>query len=320
MIMVLLFVVLLLVFAVITTPNKSILEMLSGRSPVLRIPNLINILNAMAVTAFLTQGVSMLMISGRLDLSTGANGTLCGMLLAAVLRDGMPLVPALLITLAVGAFIGLINAALVNELKMAPFIATLATSSIVMGFVYLIANKKSITIGNPVLTEFGKHMLFGYLPVSALVSFFFMIIMGIILHKTKFGRQVYLVGGNPQASMLAGINPRRMSYILFIICGLFSSMAGITLVSRLQSASMDGVSAQRFMGITAAVLGGISFGGGSGGMAGAFVGLLVLNTFNNGMTVVGFSPYWRTVASGMLLVLALMLDFLQKKRSEKTIA
>lgn len=306
--MLLMFALLLVVFAVLS----------DGTS--IKTRNLMNILSSMAISAFLTTGVAMLMISGRLDLSTGANGTLCGMFLAYILRAGMPLVPALVVVLGVGALIGFVNAAMVNELKIAPFIATLASSSVATGFVYLIANKKSIDIVNPVLKAFGKHMIFGYIPVSSLVAFSLMVIVGIILHKTQFGRQIYLVGGNAQAAMLSGVNPRRMSYALFVICGLFSSAAGITFVSRMQAANIQGLVAQRFQGITAAVLGGISFGGGTGGMAGAFVGLLVLNTFSNGMTVMGVSPYWQNVASGLLLIFALTLDFLQKRQSMKTVA
>ena len=282
--------------------------------------NLMNILNAMAISAFLTEGLSLLMISGRLDLSTGANGTLCGMFLAATLRAGLPLVPALIFTLLLGALIGFINAVIVNEMNVAPFIGTLATSSIVTGFVYLIANNKSIDIMDKFLRGYGKTMLFKYVPVAALFAFVLMVIIGVILHQTKFGRKIYLVGGNPQAAMLAGINPKRMSYILFTNCGLFSALAGITLVSRLQAATIQGLVSQRFQGITAAVLGGISIGGGSGGMAGAFFGLLVLNTFNNGMTVIAINPYWQNVASGLLLVFALTLDYFYKKQKLKTVA
>jgi len=303
--MILLFVVLLAVFAILSD------------GIILRTRNLMNILSAMAVTTLLTTGVAMLMISGKLDLSTGANGTLCGMMVAFLLREGVPLVPALLAAIAMGAFVGFVNAALVNELNMAPFIATLATSSVATGFVYLLANNAVIDILNPVLQNYGKHMIFQYIPVSALFAITLMIIGGIILHNTRFGRQVYLVGGNPQASMLSGINPKKMSYILFIICGVFSSLAGITQVARAHTAGVQGLVAQRFMGITAAVLGGIAFGGGSGGMAGAFVGLLVLSTFDNGMVVMGFNPYWKNVASGLLLILALTLDYFQKKQSEK---
>ena len=307
--MIAMFVVLLVFFTVLSDNNLMIHPL-----------NLVNILSSMAISSFLTTGVAMLMISGRLDLSTGANGTLCGMFIAYLMRSGMPLVPALLLSLALGAILGLMNAAIVINLGVAPFIATLGTSSVMTGFVYLIANKKTIEITDTVLKNYGKYMIFEYIPVSALFAFAFMAIIGVVLHKTTFGRRVYLIGGNAQASMLSGINPNRMSYILFAICGFFSAGAGITLVARTQSASIQGLTSQRFQGITAAVLGGISFGGGSGGMAGTFVGLLVLNTFSNGMSVIGIGPYWQYAATGLLLLFALTLDFIQRKQAEKVIA
>jgi ribose/xylose/arabinose/galactoside ABC-type transport system permease subunit len=279
--------------------------------------NLINILSAMAVSALLTEGVSFLMISGKLDLSTGANGTLCGMLLAFMLQHGSPVLVALPVSLALGGVIGLFNSVLVNEINFQPFIATLASSSVFTGFVYVLANKKAIDIRDPVILWLGKGMIFDFMPVSAAMALLLMVVVGIILHRTKFGRQIYLVGGNAKAAMLSGINPKKLSYKLFAICGVFSSLAGITLSARLQSGTIAGVTAARFQGITAAVLGGVSFGGGSGGMGGAFVGLLVLSGFNNGMTVIGLNPYWQAVASGLLLLFALALDVFRTRRNSK---
>ena len=316
-VMILLLLAELVVFSLLSTPNRSVAEVFSGESTFIKPKNLRNIINALPLSVFLTTGVALLMISGRLDLSTGANGTLCSMLTAFFLREGVPLIPTLLIVMVVGAFIGFINAALVNELRVAPFIGTLATSSLATGFTYLIANKKTIDLTNPILKAYGKEVVLGFFPVSALVAIIIMIIAGIVLHKTHLGRKIYLVGGNPQASMLSGINPRKVSYMLFTLCGLFSAFAGITFVARQQSANMRGISAARFQGITAAVLGGISFGGGSGGMAGAFVGLLILNTFSNGLTVIGFSPFLQNIAQGLLLIFALTLDYFQKEQSQK---
>ena len=318
--MILLLVVMLAVFAILTTPNKSVAEVFSGKSIILNPKIIANIFNAMPLSAFLTTGIALLMISDRLDLSTGANATLCSIMVAYLLREGAPLIIAILAALVTGVLIGFINAALVNELKVAPFIGTLATSSIATGMVYFIANKNTIDVINPVMRAYGKNMILQYIPITALFAFGFMIIAGIILHNTRFGRKIYLVGGNPQASMLSGINPKRMSYILFMICGLFAGFAGVTFAARQQSANMLGMTAARFQGITAAVLGGIAFGGGTGGMAGAFVGLLVLNLFSNGMTVMSVHPSVQNIASGLLLIFALTLDFLQKKQAEKTVA
>jgi len=315
--MVFLLILQLVVFAILATPNRSIAEVLAGSSFMLRPRNLVNIINALPITAFLTTGITMLMISGKIDLSMGANGTLCSIVVAYFLRDGMALVPAILIALAVGVLVGFINAVLVNELRVAPFIGTLATSLIATGLVFLIADRRTIDVVHPVMRDFGRVILWDYVPISSLVSIVLMLIAGIVLHKTHFGRKIYLVGGNAQASMLSGINHKKISYILFMVCGLFSGFAGVTFAARQQSANMIGLAPARFQGITAAVLGGIAFGGGTGGMAGAFVGLLVLATFGNGLAVIGFNPHLQNLATGLLLVFALTLDYFQQIQIEK---
>ena len=126
-----------------------------------------------------------------------------------------------------------------------------------------------------------------------------------------------MCGCNREAARLAGLKPKKICYILFINMGFLASLSGIILAARMKSATVTGISGNQFSGITAAILGGISFGGGSGGMLGAFFGLLLLNCFNNGMTVMGVNPYWQTVASGALLLIALMFDFISMVRKEK---
>ena len=319
-IMIFLFILQIIVFAILSTPNNSIAEIFSGNSRFLNPKNLVQVINQLPIAMFLTTGITLLMISGKLDLSTGANGTLCAMVVAALLRDGMPLVPTLLIAIFLGVFVGFVNAVLVNELRVAPFVATIATTYIAQGVTHVIADKLAILIDNPYIRFYGTETLGGVMPVTALVSIVFMIITGIVLHQTRLGRRIYLVGGNPQAAMLSGVNPKKTSYVLFMVCGLFSAFAGITYAARQMSGNMSGISAARYQGITAAVLGGIAFGGGSGGMAGAFVGLLVLNTFTNGLTTIGTSVYFNQIATGLLLIFALTLDFIQQKQAEKVVA
>jgi ribose/xylose/arabinose/galactoside ABC-type transport system permease subunit len=299
---------LLLLFALIVVA----FAFLSG-GKFLKLANLRQILQVMVVTSILTVGAGCLMISGKIDLSTGANGTMCGMILAYMLQQGMPWPIAVILAIMLGAAVGLFNAMLVNELNFQPFIATLATTSIAQGFTYVISNARSIPIENSVVVYIGTGRIRDILPVSIIISLAALVIYGIILSKTKFGRSIYLVGGNPTAAMLSGINPKRMSYILFANCGAFGSLAGCLLAARVKAGTVNGILNSQFSGITAAILGGVSFGGGSGGMGGAFVGLLILNGFNNGMTVLGINPYWQTVASGVLLLIALTLDYIQAR-------
>jgi ribose/xylose/arabinose/galactoside ABC-type transport system permease subunit len=141
----------------------------------------------------------------------------------------------------------------------------------------------------------------------------------LVLAKSKFGRTIYLVGGNPVASKLAGINSKGISYFLFINCSVLGGLSGIVYTSRSSQGSLLALANDQFTGMTAAILGGISFGGGSGGMGGAFLGLLVIKTFNKGMTIVGASSYLTTVLSGALLLAALTIDYFSVRRQQKRI-
>ncbi len=276
--------------------------------------NIRNILQSTTVVSFLTIGAGMLMIAGYIDLSLGGIGTMCAMLAAYLLKVDVPWYIALVTALALGGVCGAFNAVLVNELKFQPFIATLATASITQGFTPIISQGKQIDIYDPVFKFIGGDRFFDFVPYSLVISLLALLIYGIILKNTKFGRSVYLIGGNPDAARLSGLRPKKISYTLFINAGCLSALAGTLLAGRLRTANTVGITNSQFAGITAAILGGISFGGGTGGMGGAMIGILILNCFNNGMTVIDVSPYWQTIASGALLLLALTADFLNVRK------
>jgi ribose/xylose/arabinose/galactoside ABC-type transport system permease subunit len=273
-----------------------------------------NILNAIVIVALLTVGAGALMISGQIDLSTGASGTMCGILMAILLVNGWPWPVAVVVALAAGGFVGAINALLINELHFQGFIATMAMASVTQGLSYALGGAASIPVDNKVVVYMGTGRIADVVPVSIIAALLIFFVYGIMLNKTKFGRSIYLVGGNPAAASLVGIDPKRISYILFINSGVLGSLAGCLFAARLKSATTTGIVSSQFAGMTAAILGGVSFGGGSGGMFGAFVGLLILNSFSNGMTLIKISPYWQTFASGALLLFALALDFSGAKK------
>ena len=277
--------------------------------------NIRNILNAMVIYTLLAVGGGMVIISGGIDLSPGYIGTAAGAVLAALLSGtGLPWFVAVIICLIIGAAFGLLNAVLINELNFQSFIATLAVGSFLAGgFAYIVVNGVTLEIKNPVLVAIGSGRIGGFLPYAVIISLVVIIIYGVILKKTKFGRSVYLVGGGREAARLAGISPRRMSYILYANSGMLGALAGILYDSRLAAGNLTGTNGHSFPAITAAILGGLSLGGGNGDMLGCFLGLLIISSFNNGLIVLGVSPYWQSVASGLLLLLALTLDYFTKR-------
>lgn len=281
----------------------------------LKLFNIRVILSQIVVSSLLVIGAAYLMIGGNLDLSSAANGTLCGMMMAVMLRGGFPWPVAILIALLLGGAIGLVNAILINELNFQGFIATMAVASVAEGLTY-VANALAVPIENETVVAIANgRFLDNTIPYSMCGVFIVFLIYGIILSRSKFGRQIYLVGGNRSAANLSGINPKKMSYKLFINNALLSSLAGCLFAAQMRSGSSTGISNNRMTGITAVMLGGISFGGGSGGMGGAFVGLLIINAFSNGLTIMRVNTYWTTFSSGALLIAALLLDALLSRRS-----
>jgi ribose/xylose/arabinose/galactoside ABC-type transport system permease subunit len=276
--------------------------------------NIRAILNQMVITMMLTLGVGCLMISGSIDLSTGAIGTLCGMLFALFLRGGMPWFAAFPICLAVGMILGAFNATLVNIVGFQPFIATMAVASVTEGLTYVFSAGAPVDVKDDVVSYIGTGRIFDVIPTPLIIAAVLFVVYALMLGRSKFGRTIYLVGGNHQAAYLSGIDPTKTSYLLFMNAGMLSAFAGMLLAARMKSATVTGTTDMQFSGMTAAMLGGISFGGGSGGFGGVLVGLLIINGFNNGLTVMRVSQYWKGVASGILLLFALTVDFLSQRR------
>jgi ribose/xylose/arabinose/galactoside ABC-type transport system permease subunit len=272
------------------------------------------ILNSMVITIFLTVGVGLLMVSGSIDLSASMIGTLCGVLFPLFLLAGMAWPIAMIITLLTGGLIGALNATLVNIVGFQPFIATMAVSSVAQGFTYIVTDAKPVALKNKFIGAIGSGRIFDLFPITLVIALIIFFFYAILLSKTKYGRAIYLVGGNRRAAHLSGINPVAISYALFINCGLLAALAGILLTARLKSGTVTGIANAQFSGMTAAMLGGISFGGGSGGFGGVLVGLIIINGFNYGLTVIGVSTYWQTVASGALLLFALIVDYFNNLR------
>ena len=284
--------------------------------------NIRNILNSLVIVALLSIGAGFLIISGHIDLSAGYIGTFCGMLIAHLIANlRWPLIPSFLITLAAAMAVGAANATLINKLRFQSFIATLAMGTVCNGLALLVSGGKYINVSRevaPVFISIGTSRLFGgWVPSSVLIAIAAMIIYGIVLSRTKFGRKVFLVGGNPVAARLTGLNTERVSYALFMNNAALGCIAGCLVTSRVMSGQIAGTTAQNFSGITAAILGGVSFGGGSGSISGIILGLLIISGFSNGLTVLRVEMQWTQVASGLLLILALTVDYFISRGAHK---
>lgn len=281
--------------------------------------NIRTILDMMIITGMLTIAATLLLISGALDLSVGVVGTMSGMLFAVLLREySVHWAPAFIICILLAAAFGLINATLVNFAKFPAFIATLAMAFVAEGISFLFSGGANVSLSDPFMRALATgRFLNNTVPFSIIILLVFFLVYGIILAKTKFGRQIYLVGGNPQATRLVGINPRKISFILFVNSSVLGAFAGIMFNSRVAAATTLGITDRQFFGLIAAILGGVSFGGGTGGLGGAFMGLLIFSAFANGMFLLRVDSFWNQAIFGMLLLISLAFDYLRTRGANK---
>ncbi|MDR1509662.1 MAG: ABC transporter permease [Synergistaceae bacterium] len=318
-----LFVLLIVAIAVfaILSPMRN-----DGFQAFFRVKTIWRVLQDFAVTGFLAIGVGLLIVSGNIDLSSATVGSMGGVIIAVMISwYNIPWGWAIVTALGVAVLVGFINGFLVNELKQPPFIATMAMSTILTAVMQIIATDKtgqingSISFSHEAYAEIALSKVFGEINVVSLVMVLCFVVYGLALSKSKFGRTLYLMGGNSSAAHLAGVNAKATTYFLFVNASVLGSIAGIVNSSRVMSGSTMALMNSQFSGMTAAILGGISFGGGSGGMGGAFLGLLVIQTFNMGMATSGGSPYLTPVLSGALLLVALTFDYFNTRAQNKRV-
>jgi ribose transport system permease protein len=260
-------------------------------------------------------GSSCILISGHADLSSGTVGCIGGLVVAYCLQAHIPWVIAIIITIFYGMTAGWINAFLANRFNITPFIGTLAMAYAWQGAGYLVTGSLNIPVTNEAFYKLGGVVL--GVPVPFLIMLVLMVIYGVILSSTRFGRKIYMLGGNRAAARLAGVDVKKMYRILFMNGGALAALAGAVMAARMHTASPSAVQGSEFDAIIAFVLGGVSFRGGSGGMAGGFIGLLMLSSFNNGLTIVGLDSYWQIAAGGVLLIIALSVDYFSEQARQR---
>lgn len=279
--------------------------------------NIRSIFFSCSLVGMMCCGMAPRLIGGSPDLSAGAIGMMGGIIVAKLLEAGMHWLPALVITCIAGIFCGYVNAVLVTKLKFAAFIATLAMSSVWQGLALVWTFAQNVPIADQSFWNVGGYSLFGFIPVPFIITVVMFIIYGIVLSSTEIGRKIYMTGGNMNAARLAGINIGKMHSILFCNVGLCAGFAGAVYAARLHTATVSSVIGQELTAITASVLGGVAFTGGQGNMVGAFIGILLLNFFNNGLVCIGLNSFWQITATGVLLLLALTIDFIRVRSEEK---
>lgn len=294
------------VFALFTALNKNFLS----------VTNMINILIAASLVGLVAIGHTYLIIAGQNDLSPGSVAAFSGVVAAILVGKGIPFPVAVLLTIGCGVVIGCFNAFMVNQIHLEAFIATLVTQSIIRGFAYIICDGKPVSISNKPFLILGKARI-ANIPLSVWIMILCIVIFGVILARTKFGRSVYAIGGSMDAARLAGLNPRRIITTCYIMMGILCAIGGIIFAARMNSGQPAANVNLEFDAITAVILGGVSFVGGVGDMGGTILGIILIQAFNTGLTMVNVPSFWQYVAKGGLLLFALTTDYIRKQKREK---
>lgn len=294
------------VFILFTALNKNFLSF----------QNIVNILVAASLVGMVAIGHTYLIIAGQNDLSPGSLAAFSGTMAALLVSLGVPFFAAVLITIVFAILIGLFNAFMVNKIHLEAFIATLVTQSIVRGAAYIICDGKPVAISDKMFLTLAKARFLN-IPLSVWIMLVCILIFGIILSKTKFGRSVYAIGGNQDAARLAGLNPKRIITVSYVMMGILCAIGGIIFAARMNSGQPAANVNLEFDAITAVILGGVSFVGGVGDMFGTFLGIILIQSFNTGLIMVEVPTFWHYVARGGLLLFALTSDYVRKQKREK---
>jgi ribose transport system permease protein len=278
--------------------------------------NFLNILVAVATIGIMSVATTMVIVSGGIDLSIGSVVALSGVA-AAQLSHFMPIPEAVLLSILAGVLVGYLNGLAITRLNINPLIATLGMLSIIRGFAFVFSGGLTQTILDEGFGFLGRGYVVG-IPFQVIVMVVLFLLTAWIMRWTTFGRSIYAVGGNAQASRLAGIPVRRIQMIVYILSGLSAALGGVFLASQLGAGAPAAATGIELSVIAAVILGGSSLNGGKGTIWGTLLGVLILGTLNNGLTLLNISSYYQDVARGVVLLLAVGLDQLRLRLGNRS--
>jgi ribose transport system permease protein len=282
--------------------------------------NGLNILRQISVNLCLSIGMTLVIISGGIDLSVGSVLAFSAAVAAGLLKNGIDLpmfeshleftvVGAMLAGVVVGGVLGAVNGLVITRLGLPPFIATLGMLSIARGLTELWTGAYPITGLGEEFRQLGTgHLRWVPIPVPIVVVGVLVVLFSVVTLRTKFGRHLYAVGGAEQAARLSGVNVGRVKLLAYTLSGALSGMAGLLLAARLDSATPTAGEAFELDSIAAVVIGGASLSGGRGSILGAVLGCLIIGILNNGLVLLGVSPFWQKVIKGVVILVAVAID------------
>jgi ribose transport system permease protein len=286
--------------------------------------NGLNVLRQVAVNICIATGMTLIVLTGGIDLSVGSVLALCGAVSAGLLKNGVQfpsadlyigftILGAMLAAIIIGSLIGLFNGFAITSFKVPPFVATLAMLTIARGFTMLYTAGHPISNLGESFAYIGTGSLLG-IPVPVWIAALVVLLATFITQKTKLGRYIYAIGGNETAARLSGIRINKVKLIVYSIGAALAALGGVIVTSRLDSAQPNAGISYELDAIAAVVIGGTSLNGGKGTVLGTVTGAVIIGVLNNGLVLLNVSPFWQQVVKGGVILLAVIIDKAGEKK------
>jgi len=288
--------------------------------------NLLNVMRQVSIVGIIAVGMTFVILTAGIDLSVGAIVAVSGLVAAAIAKGargtealsatdpgGSRIVWAALAAITVGLVIGMLQGTVIARLGVPAFVVTLGGMTIWRGAALIFADGQPITRLSKDFTYLGKQSWLG-IPIPVVVFLTFVVVAHVVLRYTQYGRWIYAVGGNPEASRLSGLPTAWLIWSVYVISGFCAGLGGFVLASRLGSAEQTAGEQYELQAIAAVVIGGTSLFGGEGRIAGTLAGVLLIGVLNNGLVVNNVNAYYQYVAVGSIVVFAVFFDQIFKRR------
>ncbi len=285
--------------------------------------NFLNLLRQASFNGLIAFGMTCVILSDGIDLSVGSTFALSAIICAELIMGGVPAGLAIIIALLAGTALGVVSGVLVTKGRLQPFIATLITMTAYRGLALIITNGKPISrLASSIESESGSflfkvlgkgNLVFGpnemfSIPIPAIILVVALIIFYFVLHHTTFGRRIYATGSNAKCANLVGVNTTRVKISVYAISGFMSALAGLIMISRVDSAQPTLGDGYELDAIAAVALGGTSMSGGRGKIVGTLAGVLIIAVLNNGLNILGVSTYYQEVIKAIVILVAVLSD------------
>lgn len=275
--------------------------------------NLTNVGRQISLNAILALGMTLVIISGGIDLSVGGVCALGCCVCAKILNSTGSSLLAIAVVLLIGLAVGAFNGFVFSKTGIAPFIVTLSTVSIIRGITLVMTNASPMPISNAAFKFIGQGTLLG-IPFPIYITLILAIITAFVMNKTVFGRYVYAIGGNERSAVVAGIQVKKVKISVYMVSGFLAAFTAIIYTSRLSSGVPSLGDGFEMDAITAAVIGGASLAGGQGHIWGTMIGAVIIGILNNALNLLNINSYFQDIVKGVVVLLAVLFDFFIQSR------